>query len=64
MNVTFDITKTGGQLGPVKFRIGRQKDIDMFPTSPIQIPNHMQHCCQDLLDHLHPISNNHQCMFP
>lgn len=33
MNVTFDITKTGGQLGPVKFRIGRQK-IEPFHTAP------------------------------
>jgi hypothetical protein len=32
MNVTFDITKTGGQLGPVKFRIGRQK-IEPFHTA-------------------------------
>lgn len=32
MNVTFDITKTGGQLGPVTFRLGRQK-IEPFSTA-------------------------------
>ncbi len=33
MNVSFDMTKTGGQLGPVKFRIGR-RTIQPFNTAP------------------------------
>ena len=33
MNVTFDITRIGGQLGPVKFRLGRQL-IEPFSTAP------------------------------
>lgn len=33
MNVTFNITKTGGQLGPVTFRIGRRV-IEPFHTAP------------------------------
>jgi hypothetical protein len=33
MNVTFDITRTGGQLGPVKFRLGRQI-VEPFSTAP------------------------------
>ena len=33
MNVTFDITRTGGQLGPVKFRLGR-KIVEPFSTAP------------------------------
>ena len=33
MNVTFNLTRTGGQLGPVKFRIGRQV-IEPFHTAP------------------------------
>jgi hypothetical protein len=32
MNVTFDITRTGGQLGPVKFRLGRQI-VEPFSTA-------------------------------
>jgi len=33
MNVTFDITRNGGQLGPVKFRLGRQI-VEPFSTAP------------------------------
>ncbi len=33
MNVTFDLTKIGGQLGPVKFRIGRNT-VEPFSTAP------------------------------
>ena len=33
MNVTFDITRIGGQLGPVKFRLGRQL-VEPFSTAP------------------------------
>jgi hypothetical protein len=33
MNVTFDITRTGGQLGPVRFRIGRQT-VEPYSTAP------------------------------
>lgn len=33
MNVTFNITKTAGQLGPVKFRLGRQV-VEPFHTAP------------------------------
>lgn len=33
MNVTFDIVRRGGQLGPVKFRIGRQT-VEPFSTAP------------------------------
>ncbi len=33
MNVTFDITADGGQLGPVRFRLGRQT-VDPFSTAP------------------------------
>ena len=33
MNVTFDITRLGGQLGPVKIRLGRQI-IEPFSTAP------------------------------
>jgi hypothetical protein len=33
MNVAFNLTKTGGQLGPVTFRIGRQV-IEPFHTAP------------------------------
>jgi hypothetical protein len=33
MNVTFDITKDGGQLGPVKFRLGN-RIVEPFSTAP------------------------------
>ena len=33
MNVTFDITRLAGQLGPVKFRLGRQI-VEPFSTAP------------------------------
>jgi hypothetical protein len=33
MNVTFDITRTAGQLGPVKFRLGRQT-VAPYSTAP------------------------------
>jgi hypothetical protein len=33
MNVTFDVTRIGGQLGSVKFRIGRQT-VEPFSTAP------------------------------
>ena len=33
MNVTFDITRIGGQLGPVTFRLGRQI-VEPFSTAP------------------------------
>ncbi|MBV5333474.1 hypothetical protein JZU54_08095, partial [bacterium] len=32
MNVTFDITRIGGQLGKVKFRVGRQT-VEPFSTA-------------------------------
>jgi len=33
MNVTFDITRTGGQLSKAKFRVGRQT-VEPFSTAP------------------------------